>query len=678
MKASRLFTLLIALCLFSFATAQEPQKRKKVAVVLSGGGAKGMAHIGALRVIEKAGIPIDIITGTSMGSIVGGLYAIGYDSHRLDSMVRVQDWTFLLSDKKNIHSPFLYERKNQNTYFLSKTLVFENKKLKSNMGGFIEGRNLSNLFNKLTAGYTDSMDFNKLPIPFACVATNIMDNTEYDFHSGVLANAMRTSMSIPGVFAPIRKGDKVLVDGGLRNNFPADIAREMGADIIIGVTVQGAPKTANDLGSGTSVLSQIVDVNCKNKYDDNLAITDLPIRVNTKGYSSASFTPDAIDTLINRGEQEAMSHWDELMALKKKIGIDNSFKPRQIALNPATASTDTVAEDSTRTKAHMIQANLGVRFDTEEMVALQLGASVKPKNTPFEIDFTGRLGKRIMGKVDFYFLPLHYSKMRLSYIYRHNDLNIYYKGDRDFNVTYNQHSAELSLINLNIRNFTLDFGARFDYYHYQDILVGKVSGREFNDLPDSHFFSYFGKVSYNSENNWYFPTRGALFDAGYIYYTDNFLTYKDHSGIGDIHASWRMSYSINSRLTFQPMLYGRIVYGHDKPLCLYNMIGGDWSNHYLDYQMPFAGIGYVETIHNNFIALQLKLQQRIADRNYVILKIAGAQHNDKFENLLKHGPMMGYQLSYYYNSLFGPLGASLGYSNRTQKAYFYINLGFEF
>ena len=125
----------------------------------------------------------------------------------------------------------------------------------------------------------------------------------------------------------MRIGDKVLVDGGLKNNYPADLAREMGADIIIGVTVQGEPKIANDMGRTMSILSQIIDVNCKNKYDENLAITDVHVQVDTKGYNAASFSLNAIDTLIRRGEEEGMRHWDEIIALKKRIGIDESFRP---------------------------------------------------------------------------------------------------------------------------------------------------------------------------------------------------------------------------------------------------------------------------------------------------------------------------------------------------------------
>ena len=231
---------------------QARPKVKKVGVVLSGGGAKGMAHIGVLKVLEKAGIPVDIVTGTSMGSIIGGLYAIGYNANSLDSMVRVQDWSYVITDKEDLRRQSLNDRKKQNTYLLSTGLTIGKRDLQA--GGIIKGKNLAELFNQLCVGFADSLDFSRdLPIPFACVATDIIDNSEVDFHSGRLPQAMRASMAIPAAFSPVRIGEKVLVDGGLKNNYPADLAREMGAEIIIGVTVQGAPKSAEDVNGTMSM-----------------------------------------------------------------------------------------------------------------------------------------------------------------------------------------------------------------------------------------------------------------------------------------------------------------------------------------------------------------------------------------------------------------------------------------
>ena len=655
------------------------QTRPKVAVVMSGGGAKGMAHIGALRVIEKAGIPIDIITGTSMGSIIGGLYSIGYDSERLDSMVHGQDWIFLLTDKADPKKQNLADREKQNTYILSKELNLKRKSLASS--GLIEGKNLAVLFNKLCAGYRDSLDFNKLPIPFACVATDIVDNTEYDFHSGHLAQAMRSSMSIPGAFTPVRLGDKVLVDGGLRNNFPADIARQMGADYVIGITLQGPPKTADDLSNGASVIGQIVDVNCKNKYDANLAITDIPIRVNTQGYSAASFTPVAIDTLIARGESEAMKHWDELIALKKKLGVPDDYKPERLALynGPDTLQTE-ISKPSDDSGA--LKVNFGARFDTEEMAAIQVNGSLNTlplKNDRLGGEVTLRLGKRIMARGDVFYKHKDGMKMTFSYIFRHNDINIYDEGDKEYNITYNQHTINLSLLDFNLRNFNFKIGPRFDFYHFDELLASNAYNVYGEDLESQHFISYHADVNYNSENSGYLPTRGAKFQAGYAYYSDNFALYNNHVGFSVVNASWRMSFGVNKRLTFQPMAYGRLLFGRDVPVIQSNFIGGNWFGHYMEQQLPLAGLGNMENVENSLIGLQLCLQERFTENNYILLKVAGAQHSDYIGEILDEGPYMGYQASYYYDTkLIGPVGASFGYSSKSRNLYFYINLGYEF
>ena len=180
--------ILVAALMSGMVSAQEKKEepqRKKVAVVLSGGGAKGMAHIGVLNVLEKAGIPVDIVTGTSMGSIIGGLYAIGYNSHSLDSMVRVQDWSYVITDKEDLRRQSLSDRKKQNTYLFNTGLTIGKKD--NNAGGIIKGKNLAELFQQLCTGYTDSLDFTRdLEIPFACVATDIITNEEVDFHSGRL------------------------------------------------------------------------------------------------------------------------------------------------------------------------------------------------------------------------------------------------------------------------------------------------------------------------------------------------------------------------------------------------------------------------------------------------------------------------------------------------------------
>ena len=722
--------------------------RKRVAVVLSGGGAKGMAHIGVLKVLEQAGIPIDIVTGTSMGSIIGGLYAIGYNATALDSVARAQDWSYVISDKEDLRNQTLRDRLREYTYIFTTGLTFG--KRDKNAGGLIKGKNLAELFQQLCTGYTDSLDFSKdLPIPFACVATDIIDNSEVDFHSGRLPQAMRSSMAIPGAFSPVRLGEKVLVDGGLKNNYPADVAREMGADIIIGVTVQGAPKVAEQMGGTMSIISQIVDVNCKNKLDENLAITDLHMSVNTKGYGSASFSASAIDTLIRRGEEEAMRHWDEIVALKQRIGIDDSFRPtilqplRPMVMKEKHYVTGYTFENMTphdehflRSKFHLrmkdgenknakndsidaklaqqittcmrvdlfyqtaechfvpdgegvrviisagnrktIQLHAGVRYDTEEHASVQLSADFPfPTKIPMSANLTVRLGKRQMANAQWTFHPSSFTRPSFSYTFRRNDIDAFIKGDRDYNVLYNQQQAEILPINHYVRNFNFQAGIRWDYIHYRDRLISDKANN-IVPLKNDHYFSYRVRLTYNSENNWVFPTRGARFKAEYAYVTDNFTQLEGESGMHDISAHWRMSFTFGKRFTLQPMIYGRIIVS-DVILPIFgSIIGGEWFGHYVEQQMPFAGIGNMEYVRNNFLAAQLQAQQRIAKNHYVLLRVATGQQSDKLKDILDHSTLIGGQIAYYYNTIVGPLGATLGYSNHTKKPHFFVNLGYEF
>lgn len=751
-KMKRIFILLATILLCCTVNAQHNDNtavgRKKVAVVLSGGGAKGMAHIGVLKVLEKAGIPVDIITGTSMGSIIGGLYAIGYNANALDSMVRVQDWSYVITDKEDLRRQSLSDREKQNTYAFSTGLTIGKKDM--NAGGLIKGKNLAELFQQLCTGYTDSLDFtHDLRIPFACVATDIIDNSEVDFHSGRLPQAMRASMAIPAAFSPVRISDKVLVDGGLKNNYPADIAREMGADIIIGVTVQGAPKAADDLGNTMSILSQIIDVNCKNKYDENLAITDLHLPVDTKGYSSASFSQAAIDTLIRRGEELAMRRWDDIIALKQRIGIDETFHPtilhplrpqvmtekqrvvgytfenmtpnaeqflrQKFRLNK-TDSIDARLEQELTTSMRVdlfyqtaecrlvpvgdavrvilsagnrksAQFHAGFRYDTEEYAAVQLGLDIPLKtDVPVNTDITLRLGKRLMAKGELTVHPHSFTRPTISYAFHRNDVDIYMDGERSYNILYNQFQGNLFPINFDLRHFNLQFGVRWDYMHYRNKLGSENSIQV--TLKNEHFISYRGQLKYNSEDNWYFPTHGARFNAEYAYVTNNLtkLNVRDDkgtvigkkTGMSEVSANWRMSFPLGSRLTLQPMLYGRLLFGTAIPPVFGNAIGGDWFGHYIEQQMPFAGIGNIEYVSHQFVAAQLQAQQRIGSSNYVLLRVAGAQQADHLKELADHRTLLGVQAAYYYNTMFGPIGATIGYSNRTKEPYFYLNIGYEF
>ena len=259
-------------------------------------------------------------------------------------------------------------------------------------------------------------------------------------------------------------------------------------------------------------------------------------------------------------------------------------------------------------------------------------------------------------------------------------------GDRDYNILYNQFQGELTPINFDLKHFNLQLGLRWDYMHYRNKLGSENSYQV--TLKNEHFLSYRARLNYNSEDNWYFPKRGARFNAEYAYVTNDFAKLNERAadgskpgkktGMSEVSANWRKSFTIGSRFTLQPMFYGRMLFGSIIPPVFSNTIGGDWFNHYVEQQMPFAGIGNMEYVDHQFVAAQLQAQQRIGDSSYVLLRVAGAQQARKAEELLDYRTLLGVQTAFYYNTMFGPVGATLGYSNRTKTPYFFLNLGYEF
>jgi NTE family protein len=307
-------------------TIQPP--RLKVGVVLGGGGAKGASHIGALKYIEEMGIPVDYVAGTSMGSIIGGFYALGYSPEELTELIAGMNWSEYIGNKIDRSMMSEEMRQRNSTLLLQVPFSHEslldhdpNSKFISQLpSAYVNNSSLINLFNDLCVGYQEEMDFNDLPIPFACVATDMITGKEVVLRSGSVPTAMRASMAIPGVFSPVTIGDKVLVDGGLVNNFPADVLREMGADIIIGVEVTSTKGvTENDLKSLPQVFARLLITSTSAKREENRNLCDVHIIPDISGFGMLSFTPEAIDTLVGRGYKRASEFHDQLLAIKKAV-----------------------------------------------------------------------------------------------------------------------------------------------------------------------------------------------------------------------------------------------------------------------------------------------------------------------------------------------------------------------
>lgn len=731
--------ILCIFLLFFIVSQTFAGERKKVAVVLGGGGAKGVAHIGALKVIDEIGIPVDYVVGTSMGAIVGGLYAVGYTPAEIDSIVKAQDWTMLLSDRIERSSQSFPEKELSERYILS--LPFGKEKKDRVIQGVIRGQNLQNLFSNLTIGYHDGVDFNSFQRSFACVAVDVVKGEEYVFTQGSLPVAMRASMAIPAVFSPVRIDSMVLVDGGLNNNYPADVARQMGAEVIIGVDLGTSDlKVLKGLNTPGDVIGQIIALHGVEKYENNKAITDVLLRPNLSPYNAASFTASALDTMTNRGEEEARAKLDELIALKQKIGIATDFRPernelsrgeiagcddsfyiRTIRLEGIEArderwllalcklkentsvtikqlqkamdimiGTDLYANVSyklsgtNQDELHLIaepkamsSLNLGLRFDTEEIMAVLLNATLDYRSR-FRSRFaiTGRVSESSYVRLDYTIENNPLRNFNLSYMLDYKDVDIYRKAKKQYNTTYLHHFAQFGYTDMNWLNFKFQTGIRYEYFDFNRFLFSGETQE--HHLSPEDFISYFALAHFETYDRGYFPNKGFSIRAQYDIYTDNFVEYKGHAPFRALSACAATVIPLNSHLSVLPSAYGRALFGDEVAFPFLNALGGEVFGKYVPQQMPFAGINRLEVMSNAIFVGKIHLRQRIGSNHFISLIGNWGIHHNTLEKIWDGKQIWGGSIGYGFNSVAGPLNFNLGLSDQTEKVQFYMNLGYYF
>ncbi len=332
-----ILTLLILLLACSPALSQgrkAAKPRPKVALVLGGGGAKGAAEVGVLKYIEQSGVPIDMIVGTSIGSIVGGLYSVGYRSEQLDSLFRSQKWLSLLTGRNTKFSRDPIEREDSVTYLFGFPIInnrSNKRKTHADEGktGVLRGDSIVAMLETMT-GRPDSISFDKLPIPYRCVAVDMHPFKEVVLSHGHLAKCMRASMAIPLAFRPMKIDGMTLADGGLLNNLPVDVAKEMGADIIIAVdltvnkhdnyeSLSDKLHFLKDLRMG-KLARWVVDRPDLEKYHENVKGADIYINPQLHGYDATDFSPKKIEKMISLGEEAGKAALPQLIELNKKLG----------------------------------------------------------------------------------------------------------------------------------------------------------------------------------------------------------------------------------------------------------------------------------------------------------------------------------------------------------------------
>lgn len=709
--------------------------RKKVGLVLSGGGAKGVAHIGVLKVLEEAGIPIDYIAGTSMGSIVGGLYAIGYDARCLDSLVRVQNWPFLLSNRVYRYDLPFSEKEKDEKYLLSIPML--GSRLIQMPAGFIGGQNIYNLFSELTLGYHDSLSFSALPIPFACVAANLVNGEEVVLSSGNLPLAMRSSMAIPGVFSPVVLDTMMLVDGGIANNYPVDVMRGMGADVIIGVDVSAGLRTMDELNSVVEIVDQLTNFLGMAKYEENIKSTNLYIKPDIEPYSAASFDPAAIDTLILRGERAARAQWDEIVRLKEQLGLPADFRRERGVKSPFISSdsleigririegVSASEEKWVRKKAGlqeysriamkdlyraiaalygtgafalvnyhlsgqqvydltlvlkekgMSSLNLGFRFDSEEMAAILVNTTIMHRNLRgFQLSVTGRLSMNPYVRLDCSLGNTFLRNAGLTYMYKYNDIDLYRRGHKADNITFSYHQGGLNFSDIYLRNLKFELGIRYEYFDFSSFLYAQPWERQ--EVKPEGFLSYYGLMHYETYDQKYYPEKGTSLRGEYTLYTSNGLHYDGGAPFSALAGSVTTVLPVSRRFAVLPSVYGRVLIGRQIPYAYQNNMGGMVTGRYFSQQLSFVGIHHLEMFENAVLAGRMEFRYRLGKKNYLTAVANYAKQKNNFFDILSGDDIWGGGISYSYNTLVGPVDLWLDMSNRNRKLGVYFNLGYYF
>jgi NTE family protein len=326
-------------------TSAEPQ-RPRIGLVLSGGGARGFAHVGVLEVLEELQVPVDFIAGTSMGAVVGGLYASGMSPAELRQVIEDIDWVNAFDDVPP-RRDLSFLRKRDDFDFLTRLRLYIKDWKIALPKGFIQGQKITNILAGLTLPVAAVHDFDALPIPFRAMATDASTGAAVALASGDLESAIRASMAVPAIFSPVEMQGRTLVDGGVANNLPVDVVREMGADIVIAVDIATRPATGGDVKSALGITGQMLTVLMYENTLEQLKLLgerDVLIQPDLPGITSASFEKGREG--IEYGAEAARAMAEELSRLAVPTARFAEYRARLDAVPRTPPVIDAVRFDN--------------------------------------------------------------------------------------------------------------------------------------------------------------------------------------------------------------------------------------------------------------------------------------------------------------------------------------------
>ncbi|WP_298950872.1 patatin-like phospholipase family protein [uncultured Nonlabens sp.] len=745
MKKNRLllFFIVLAFAKADFTLAQEKQNnpQPKIGLVLSGGGAKGLAHIGTLKIIDSLGIKIDHIAGTSMGAIVGSLYASGYTGQQLDSIFKTIDFDKIISDDIPRKSKTFYERRNTERYAV--TLPFKDFKVQL-PSSLSKGQNIYDLLSRLLAHVKDVDDFNQLPIPFLCIATEITTGEEIVLDSGYLPKAVNASGALPSLFAPVEIDGKLLIDGGVVDNYPIEKLKAKGVDIIIGVDVQDDLKSRKELSGALDILSQINNFLTINAMKYKAPKTDIYITPDINDFTVVSF--DLGKEIIKRGEQAGRDKIDQL----KKLAIDSYIKPNlkntigdSIYLNKINVKGNKnytrafivgrfkiktpgkVAYTDLNTGIQNLQATdnfakinyeilnqdkgatleidlvesevrnylkLGLHYD--ELTRSAALVNLSRKKVLFDNDIVSAdfiVGDNLRYNFDYYIDKGRYWSIGIhsEFIRFEKDVNAKFAEDAGFlgplgvnslEVKYRDWTQQIFLQTRLNRSLNLVIGTEIKSLHiFTKTLITADPDDSVTDFTNGTLGSLYGKVLLDSYDNAQFPSSGWKLDGDFNLYLLN-SQYKERFKEFSV-AQLQIGHAHNyGDFTLRGNAHIGITIGDTNDSSMDFLLGG-YGSRRINNLIPFYGYDFLSITGDTMIKVLLEADYEVFKNNHIIFSanIANAQ-DDLFKQnkWFSEAKYTGYAIGYGLESFLGPIEIKYSFSPQQNDGQVFVNLGFKF
>lgn len=735
----KLVNFLILVCIIlldsNYLVAQENddvnKKEPKIGLVLSGGGARGFAHIGALKVLEEAGIRPDYITGTSMGSIIGALYAIGYSASELDSLSRSLDWDLLFSDEVDHRLLSIQDKIWDGRFFLN--FPASEKDGIQLPKGLIAGQQISILLTNLFWPYLNTHDFTNLPIPFGCVAMDLETGEAVFMKSGFITDAIRSSISIPTIFTPNLDllTNQVLVDGGWATNLPVTDAIDMGADIIIAVDVTTDLYKREKINNLVDVFEQTSKYRILERNEFERSHADIIIEPTAKNFGGQDFS--LIDTLISSGEYAAREKILELKSLvaKKDTSVSNNDYKRK-KINPiyiskiTTNSINTENDLSSYNKlfqsyenkliypddvANLVNAlyakgefvsikhliypdedsdlngfqihlqveektvgefRVGLRYDDETQAAILLQANLSnilaPRST---LSATARLGDDNLFQLQHTQLNANeWLGYQISTEFRSRNFSTYTDRQRTSDFRLNQFTSTFQIGSLIRNKLLLSVGLRFDAFDIVDPLNYDVLALPSNDET----LNLQSVLFYDNLDRIWFPRYGQRFILQYNASNEFLYNSESFSHIKFYHTSRN---TIQRFLTVGTDFYGVRTTGNNLPPMFYAYAPIEQVGLNMDY-IFFYGQNRQNISGRNLVLLNLLSQFNISRKNNLSLHYSIGNSLDKIdENILQNSFKQGYAISYGTQTLIGPVQMIVGFE-KNRELIWSLRVGYPF